>query len=42
MWSRVNPATVLVSASLLLLTVAWYVEDETSDVVRLLVPQVLR
>ena len=42
MWSRVDPAMVLVSASLLLLTVAWYVEDETSDVVRLLVPRALQ
>ena len=41
-WSRAGPPTVLVSASLLLVTVAWYEEDETLDVVRLLVPQVLR
>ena len=41
-WSRVDPPTVFVSASLLLLTVAWYEEDKTSDVVRLLVPRVHR
>jgi hypothetical protein len=41
-WSRVDPPTVLVSASLLLVTVAWYDEDKTLDVVRLLVPRVLR
>ena len=41
-WSRVDPPTVLVSASLLLVSVAWYDDDKRVDVVRLLVPRVLR
>jgi hypothetical protein len=41
-WSTVDPPTVLVSASLLLLTVPWHVDDKMADCVRLIVPQVIR
>ena len=41
-WSKVDPPTVLVSASLLLTTVAWHDDNDVADHVRLLVPRVLR
>ena len=41
-WSKVDPPTVLVSASLLLTTVAWHDDNDVTDHVRLLVPRVLR
>ena len=41
-WSTVDPPTVLVSASLLLTTVAWHVDNDVAHHVRLLVPRVLR
>ena len=41
-WGRVDPTTVLVSESPLLVTVAWHDDVEVPDCVRLLVPRVLR
>jgi hypothetical protein len=41
-WSTVDPPTVLVSASLLLTTVAWHVDNDVGHHVKLLVPRVLR
>ena len=41
-WSKVDPPTVLVSASLLLTSVAWHADSDVADHVRLLVPRVLR
>ena len=41
-WSTVDPPTVLVSASLLLITVAWHDDVEVPHRVRLLLPRVLR
>ena len=41
-WSTVGPPTVLVSASLLLTTVAGHADNDVADHVRLLVPRVLR
>ena len=38
----VDPPTVLVSASLLLTTVAWHVDNDVAHHVKLLVPRVLR
>ena len=41
-WSTVDPPTVLVSASLLLITVAWHDDVEVPHRVRLLLPRVYR
>ena len=41
-WSTVDPPTVLVSASLLLTTVAWHADNDVAHHVKLLVPRVLR